>query len=232
MLPSSSMTFCAEFLGWIDFPCILTVHVIYPLHCYIVKGFFFSNSFQKSPRVSKMPHLPLSWVSRWDGDWLPHVPTLGTMPVLSVTILPHTSALGAHQITHVLLLQHGKAIRRLVPPTSPFCSGWPLNRVSLLLCLIFIPLHFPLELSCRGLELSEGFAHALSISISLRWPLNCTWHRSLRTDVNRDRWRNDNWVGVTDSLTVSNGRWREWARGRRFNKPRLMIWCAMSPLCC
>lgn len=52
------------------------------------------------------------------------------------------------------------------------------------------------------------------------------------TQKPRDQRRNDNWAGVTDSLTVFNVRQQEWARGRRFNKPRLMIWCVMSPLCC
>lgn len=74
MLPRSSMSFNAEFLGWIEFPCILTVHVTYSLHCYIFKGLF-PNSFQKSPRVSKMPLLSRpGFLDEMEvADWPPHV---------------------------------------------------------------------------------------------------------------------------------------------------------------
>jgi hypothetical protein len=40
-------------------------------------------------------------------------------------------------------------------------------------------------------------------------------------------------VGVIAKLcTFLNMRWKEWVRGQRCSQPGVLIWCAMSSLCC
>jgi hypothetical protein len=112
------------------------------------------------------------------------------------------------------------------------CGMWPTEWYKSAYVPHLLPPAFPTIIPLpHRLWLSEGCAHVLAISVSIWLLVDSTWHRNLRTDE-LDHWRNENWVVVTDNLTLFDVRQQEWARGQGFNKPGLMIWCAMSLLCC